>query len=240
MALATSLLCAILLRDRPADMKLAPLGESEVERLRRVARVEPGSPDWSGLWRSLLLWRLAGIYCAFGLSYVTYATFLIRYLVGEAGFSHGAAGLLWLQVGVVSGISGFLWGAVSDRWGRRTGLVAVFLLQGGSFLTLGLSPSLPAVYVSAALFALTAWSIPALMAALVGDVFGPRMAPAALGLATVVFGVGQVLGPYLAGAMADAAGSFAPAFLAAGLVALAGAAGSWFLPRPATESPKRL
>jgi MFS family permease len=239
MALGTSVLCGILLRNRPADMQLAPLGETEAERLRRPAPDDAGAPAWSGLWRSPLLWRLAAIYCAFGLSYVTYATFLIRYLVGEAGFTPAAAGLLWLQVGLVSGVSGFLWGAVSDRWGRRAGLVIVFVLQGGSFLTLGLSASLPAVYLSAALFALTAWSIPALMAATLGDLFGPRLAPAALGLATVVFGVGQVVGPYLAGTVADAAGTFAPAFLAAGVVAFGGAAGSWRLPDTAQDAPEQ-
>lgn len=42
------------------------------------------------------------------------------------------------------------------------------------------------------------------MAALAGDVFGPRLASAALGLITVVFGVGQALGPYVAGMIADA------------------------------------
>jgi MFS family permease len=76
------------------------------------------------------------------------------------------------------------------------------------------------VYLSAALFALTAWSIPALMAALCGDRFGARLAPAALGLITLVFGLGQALGPWLAGAIADATHSFAPAFLVAGATAL--------------------
>jgi MFS family permease len=81
------------------------------------------------------------------------------------------------------------------------------------------------------LFASTAWSIPALMAALCGDVFGARLAPAALGLVTVVFGLGQALGPVLAGAIADAEHSFARAFTLAGVVALVlGGGGSLTLP----------
>jgi predicted MFS family arabinose efflux permease len=54
------------------------------------------------------------------------------------------------------------------------------------------------------------------MAALCGDCFGARLAPAALGLMTIVFGLGQMLGPWLAGRMADAAQSFGPAFVAGG------------------------
>jgi MFS family permease len=134
---------------------------------------------------------------------------------------------------MVSGASGFVWGAISDRWGRRQALLGVFMLQGISFLAFGLWHGLPGVYVSAGLFAVTAWSVPALMAALTGDLFGARLAPAALGLVTIVFGLGQALGPYLAGRIADATHTFATAFVLAGAVALVlGAGGSWCL-RPA-------
>ena len=68
------------------------------------------------------------------------------------------------------------------------------------------------------------------LAALAGDVFGPRLAPAALGLMTIVFGTGQALGPYLAGIIADVTRSFSPAFVIAGAVALIlGAGGSLLL-----------
>ena len=147
--------------------------------------------------------------------------------------SHGAVlAWLWLLIGLVSGISGFIWGGVSDKWGRRVGLICVFALQGLSFLILGLWQKPPGVWCSSGLFALTAWSVPALMAALSGDVFGARLAPAALGLMTIVFGVGQALGPWLAGRIADATHSFAPAFMLAGLVALVwGVGGSLLLRR---------
>ena len=179
------------------------------------------------MYRSGLLWKLAGIYFGFGFSYIIYSTFFVRYLTGEAGFSRTAAGALWFQIGVASIVSGFLWGSVSDRWGRRAALLWVFGLQGTAFVLFGLSRNPACVYGSAALFAITSWSVPALMAALCGDLFGARLAPAALGLITMVFGCGQALGPYLAGMIADATRSFAPAFLLAGGVALVlGAGGS--------------
>ena len=148
----------------------------------------------------------------------------------EGAFTPAGAGSLWMKVGIVSLVSGFIWGSISDRFGRRIALLCVFTLQGISFAVFGLSHELTAVYFSAALFALTAWSIPALMAALAGDVFGPRLAPAALGLMTIIFGIGQAMGPYFAGALADATQSFSPAFVIAGAVSLLlGAGGSLVL-----------
>ncbi len=227
----TLLVCAaaaLFLRDRPAEKGLHRIGESEEERESRPRLAAVSALDWGSVYRSGLLWRLAVIYFGFGFSYIIYSTFFIRYLTGEAGFSRVAAGRLWLEIGLVSVVSGFLWGSVSDRWGRRTALLWVFALQGGSFILFALSRDSWAVYLSAGFFALTAWSIPALMAALCGDLFGARLAPAALGLITMVFGLGQALGPYLAGAMADATHSFAPAFLVAGVAALVVGAGGTF------------
>ncbi len=227
-AFLAALLCGLFLRSRPADMGLAPLGgDASAPKEARAS-----SLDWGLVYKSRLLWQLAAIYCAFGFSYIIYSTFFVRYLSREAGFSASGAGGLWFQVGVVSTISSLIWGGISDRWGRRVALVSVFAAQGVSFLVFGLSRDLIAIYFSAALFALTAWSIPALMAALAGDVFGARLAPAALGLMTIVFGTGQAIGPYLAGAIADATQSFSLAFIIAGSVALILGVGGSLLVRP--------
>jgi len=73
------------------------------------------------------------------------------------------------------------------------------------------------------------------MAATCGDVLGPRLAPAALGFITLFFGIGQALGPAVAGAIADASGSFFGPYLLAAGVALLGAIGASLL-RPASTT----
>jgi predicted MFS family arabinose efflux permease len=224
MALAIAILAMILLRNRPSEMGLRPVGEDPPVP---EGASNPTSPlGWSLVWRSPALWHLAAIYFCFGLSYTIYYTFLARYLVKECGFTQAGAGTVWFQVGVGSVVSGLIWGLVSDRWGRRVALLAVFSIQAISFSMFGLFQSAPAIYGSAFLFSITAWSIPAIMAAICGDRFGARAAPAALGLVTVVFGIGQALGPLVGGAIADATRSFGLAFVLAGIVALAGAGGS--------------
>jgi MFS family permease len=70
------------------------------------------------------------------------------------------------------------------------------------------------------------------MAATCGDVLGSRLAPAALGFITLFFGIGQALGPIVAGMMADSSGGFASSYLLAGGAALLGALGASLI-RPA-------
>ena len=237
LAFVVFVLCVLFLRNRPDEMGLTPVGDSAAESDQRRAEQTASSLNWALVYRSRTLWHLAAIYFAFGFSYIIYSTFFVRYLVKEGGFNASEAGALWLQIGIATTISGFIWGSVSDRWGRRAALLGVFALQGLAFLVFGLSRAWLAVYLSSALFAVTAWSIPALMAALAGDLFGARLAPTVLGLLTIVFGIGQAIGPYLAGAIADATQSFAPAFISAGIVALVlGAGGSLALHPSKTSS----
>ncbi len=230
LVLVVFVLCLLFLRNRPEEMGLEPVGTAGGPKSVGIAQKAASSLDWKLVYRSPALWHLAAIFCAFGFSYIIYSTYFIKYLIEEGGLTRAEAGILWSQIGLVTTVSGLIWGSLSDRWGRRVALIGAFVLQGFSFLILGLSRATPVVYLSGGLFALTAWSIPALMAALAGDIFGSRLAPAALGLMTIVFGVGQAMGPYVAGTIADRTLSLSLAFVIAGMVALVfGAGGSVFL-----------
>jgi MFS family permease len=107
--------------------------------------------------------------------------------------------------------------------------VIVYIIQATAFGLFALLPSTPGFVLSAVLFGLSAWSIPAIMAATCGDLLGPRLAPAGLGFVTLFFGIGQAAGPGVAGIVADANHSISPALLLAAGVALLGAFGSLFL-----------
>jgi MFS family permease len=161
-------------------------------------------------------------------------TFFVKGLIVEGGYTQAAAGGLFMAMGWVSLLCGLIWGAASDVIGRKRALIIVYLIHGVAFSLFALWPSPLGFTVSAILFGLSAWSIPAVMAAACGDVLGPRLAPAALGFITLFFGIGQAMGPGVAGVLADAAGSFSPAFLLAAGVALLGALGASLLGRAST------
>jgi len=221
-----------LLRNSPADLGLAPVGTRE-DRIsqREVSDGVPGKPslDWSLLYKSAQIWHLGGIYILFGFSYVIYATFFVEYLTSEAGFALARAGSLWSAIGSVSIVSGFLWGTVSDRLGRKYGLFLVLLVQAAAYCLFGLWRSVPGFYLSAGLFALTAWSVPAIMAAAAGDLLGAVIAAAAFGFISLLLSVGQALGPFIAGRIVSAGGSYSGAFVAASAAAALGAIAALFL-----------
>ena len=104
-------------------------------------------------------------------------------------------------MGAVSVLSGFLWGAVSDRIGRGKALGVSFLLQGAAALLLAWWTTMPGIVLSALLCGITAVATPGIVGAACGDRFGPLLASTSLGFLTLLQGVGQVAGPYLAGWM---------------------------------------
>ncbi len=211
--------------NRPSELGMCPVGDEE------DAEAKSGLPllTWSVVYRSKTIWHLASIFFLFGFSYIIYVTFFASFLVDERGLPETTAGSLWALIGVLSIFSGLLWGVFSDRFGRRAGLAAIFSLQFASFLFFALTADFSGYLVSAILFGLTAWSIPGVMAASIGDHLGSKLAPAGLGIITLVFGAGQALGPAVSGYLADLTASFSLPFLLAALGALLGAISSLFL-----------
>jgi sugar phosphate permease len=216
----------LFLRNRPSEMGLAPVGSNDGE--------PPSTPrakalQWGRVYRSPVVWHVGLVYVAFGFSYIIYMTFFVKRLMAEGGYTKEAAGRLFMIMGWFSLLCGLIWGTVSDKIGRKWALVIVYLIHAVAFSLFALWRAPAGFTLSAILFGLSAWSIPAIMAATCGDLLGARLAPAALGFITLFFGIGQAAGPSVAGAMADAANSLSPALLLAAGVALLGALGAAML-----------
>jgi len=224
--LLLTIACFLFLRNRPSEVGLKPFGADSEDPPPNPGK---GAIQWSRVYRSASVWHLGMVYVAFGFSYVIYMTFFIKHLIAEGGYTREAAGNLFMIMGWCSLLCGVIWGTVSDVIGRKRALIMVYLIHTAAFSMFALWPSPAGFTLSAILYGLSAWSIPAIMAATCGDVLGSRLAPAALGFITLFLGIGQALGPGVAGVLADATGSFFFAFLLAGAVAFLGAIGALLL-----------
>ncbi|MEM2107199.1 MAG: YbfB/YjiJ family MFS transporter [Candidatus Bathyarchaeia archaeon] len=181
-----------------------------------------GTSGWREVGMDTMLWKVGLTYLMFGLSYVIYITFFSAYLVKEVGLAEQYAGELWALVGSLSLFSGPLWGHISDKIGRGYTISLIYFTQSTSLLLFAQRWSEELIIISAILFGVTAWSIPTVVAAYSGDHFGAKLAPSALGFLTLFFGVGQSIGPTVAGHIADATGSFTLTFLLSSSIAAIG------------------
>lgn len=210
--LAASLLVALLLRDPPA------VGSA-------TAR-----PRLGAVYRSAAVWRLGIVFGLYAVAYIVYGTFFAAHLA-QRGVDGATAGRLWSLVGVASIGSGLLGGVLADRLGSSSALAAMFAMEGAALALLALGDGLAWYAVSAVLFGASFWGFPPAIAKACAALVGPALAPAAIGLLAVFFGVGQVFGPVVGGLLADRTGALSAALLLGVAADAAGGFGSLLLPQ---------
>jgi len=236
-----ALLSCVFLRNKPSEKGFKPIGlESEAQAVTSKRPVQAASGgnrlSWGSVYTSPALWSLGVVYLLFGFSYIIYGTFFAAAMTADKGFTQAQAGAVWSAMGAIAVFSGVMWGTVSDHLGRKYALAVVFGLQAVCYFLFGIADSPGPLYASALLYGLTAFSIPGIVAAACGDYVGPLLAPAALGMVTFFFAVGQAAAPSVAGYLADQTGSFSTAFFLAAAVAALGSASSFILRPPKLNS----
>jgi MFS family permease len=223
--LGCAVIAAALIRNDPADLGLEPVGRKlglPPEAL--LPKDQPGS--------ALILLQLGALYLIFGTTYMIYGTFIVTTMVVEFGFPEGRAGMFWSWVGFFSLFSGVLFGTLSDRIGRKKGLMAVFAVQTLAYLLAGSGIGTAALLLSVFFYGMAVFAIPAIMAVAVGDYLGISRAAGAFSTITFFFAVGQTIGPGAAGVLAEISGTFTTSFLASAVLTGLAIVMAAFLPRP--------
>lgn len=220
-------IAAVLLRNDPKEKGQKALGSADDGATSGIGADE--SPKSS----KLTMVHLGSIYTFFGATYAVYVTFIVTALVNERGFGEETAGQFWAVVGALSVFSGPLFGWISDKLGRKTGMMIVYGLFTLSYALAAANLPDAFLYASIAIFGLSVWSIPTIMSAAVGDYAGPAKAVKALGFITLFFGAGQITGPAVAGVLADTTGSFSLAFWMCSVLTLIAIITTFFLRSPA-------
>ena len=133
-----------------------------------------------------------------------------------------AVGLVGM-IGIGSLVGRFAIGSLADRLGRSRTLVLMLASMGASYLLWYLAGGYPALAVFALWFGLSYGGIVSMLPAMCMDLFGARAVSAIIGSLYSGAALGNLLGPVVAGAVFDRAGSYDPVIwgcLALALVAV--------------------
>jgi predicted MFS family arabinose efflux permease len=164
--------------------------------------------------------RMTLAYGLFGFGYVITATFLVA-IVRATPAIRPLEPVIWIMVGLAAAPSVLLWTLVGQRIGIPAAFATAALTEAAGVLASVAWPSVVGISLAAALVGGTFMGLTALglmrgRELAQGD---PRPVMAAM---TGAFGVGQIIGPALAGVVSDALGGFAvPSLAAAGGLVLA-------------------
>ena len=168
------------------------------------------------------MWTFALSYFAAGWGFVISATFTVTIVEREPALA-GQGALAWALVGLAAMPAVFMWDRVARRLGDIRALLLAFGLQTVSIVLPAVSGSLLAALVGAVGYGATFIGIVSLTLALVGR-RAPQNPGKAMARLTLSYGAAQMLAPVVAGAMAQATGSFKGALWLTAAVMLAGMA----------------
>ncbi len=168
-------------------------------------------------------------YFAAGWGFVISATFTVAIVEREPALA-GQGAFVWALVGLAAMPAVFLWDRVARRWGDIPALLLAFGLQTVSIVLPALSGSLTAALAGAIGYGATFIGIVSLTLALVGR-RAPQNPGKAMARLTLSYGAAQMIAPVVAGAMAQATGSFKGALWLTAAVMMAGMALLTTLPK---------
>lgn len=171
--------------------------------------------------------RLNLAYGLFGFGYVITGTFLTTILRGSADL-RALEAPVWALVGLAAAFSLWFWSRVAGRIGHARSFALACLVEAAA-VALTVTSSAPAAFlVAAVMFGGTFVGISG-----IGLIVMRRISSAnpsrAFGVMTAIFGVGQAIGPTVAGIGAEMTGSFTLPSLAAALALAVAAALSYGL-----------
>ena len=168
---------------------------------------------------------LAG-YTLFGVGYIGYMTFVIA-LLQEQGL--GTAGITWFYtlLGLAVVASARVWAGLLERSKGGGALALLNALLGVATVLPALTSAWPVVLASGLLFGGVFLSLVASTTALVRHNLPPSQWAAGISAFTIVFAVGQIVGPTVVGAIADAAGGLARGLVFSAVALWMGAVLAW-------------
>ncbi len=193
-----------------------------VRRLREAPAQSTGAAAGTALpWRRFMP-MLAG-YACFGIGYIGYMTFVLA-LLREQGVSTSNRTLFYAALGLAVVASARIWAGLLDRYREGQALAVLNGSLGLATIIPAITAELWALLLSGILFGGVFLSVVASTTAWVRHNLPAGLWPQGITLFTVVFAIGQVVGPTAVGAIADGSGGLVAGLLASACVLGVGSA----------------
>jgi predicted MFS family arabinose efflux permease len=159
--------------------------------------------DWPRV-RASMLWILLGYGC-FGMGYIGYMTFVIA-LLRQQGVAQDERTVFYVVLGLSVVASARLWARLLDHYRDGRALALLNALLALATLLAAWAQALPLLMLSGALFGGVFLSVVASTTAFVRHNLPQALWVRGIGLFTVVFAWGQIVGPTMVGLIADGSG----------------------------------
>ncbi|MCL1696640.1 YbfB/YjiJ family MFS transporter [Lysinibacillus sp. BPa_S21] len=156
-----------------------------------------------------------------GLGYIVTGTFIVS-IAEESTSFHGDASYVWFVVGIAAIPSCIVCSKLAQRYGYVRTLLISMLFQGLGIVLPAFATNTMTLYISAFIFGATFMGITTVATTLARQIL-PVNSHQILGYLTAGYALGQMLGPSLAGTLANYTNSYQYALLGATAVVVVGA-----------------
>lgn len=211
---------------QPAWMWLGLLCGIATVPMAWAARHVDGIPAVAGSGAPVQIRRLRlalAAYFMFGVGYIGYMTFIIA-LLRQQQFGSTGITAFYVLLGMACMASSRLWAPLLDRFRGGESLSLLSALLGSATLMAALSESTPVLYASGLIFGGVFLSTVASTTALVKHNLPPEQWASGISAFTVIFAIGQVIGPTLTGQISDGGVGLRGGLVFSGLALLLGSA----------------
>ena len=244
--LAAGLPLAAIMRTRPEDEGLLPDGDPPRPGVQAptTPAAAPVLPANSGLTvrqalATRLFWVMSGAFLArnfvttgFGFSFIP--------AIENKGFTAATGAALLIAFAVMTVPSRLTSGYLGDLWRRNVVAGLMMAAIAGSMLIMIWAETLSVIIIFVLLYGAFWGGIGGAMSmALRGEFFGRRNFAAIASVTTLVIGLGEIAGPFVAGRIFEETGSFRLAYVAFAIGALISAIGLLSLRPPQRGTPTK-
>ncbi|MBZ4642968.1 MAG: ral substrate transporter [Deferribacteraceae bacterium] len=177
--------------------------------------------------KNTILTKLYISYFLEGFGYIITATFIVS-ILSKTLNSVYAANISWVLIGISAAITTLLWPRISHKYGTKNSLIVAFIIQSVAIILPVLYQNITIYIISAIGFGGTFLGIVA-MTLNYGREISKQASNKVIGELTILFGIGQIISPVIAGFLADKYGNFNISLVLAFVSTLTASIILWFM-----------